>query len=126
MEDHRAVRMEVLQDFVRTQAELSSIRQVAAEVGLGRTTIHAFVNGESNPHPRVRRTLALWYLQKSAEAPDIDVARPYAAALGILLAALPESDREAGTAVLLEALEALHAGAGSYPRWLELLLKGVK
>lgn len=119
--DHRAVPLEVLRDFVRSQAELSSIRQVAAEVGLGRTTLHSFINEETNPHPRVRRLLGLWYLQKLEQAPDIDVARPYVSALEILLSEVPEERRRAAQQSLLELLTETHAEAGEAPRWLELL-----
>jgi transcriptional regulator with XRE-family HTH domain len=119
--DHRAVPLEVLRDFVRSQTELSSIRQVAAEVGLGRTTLHSFVNGETNPHPRVRRVLALWYLQELEQAPDIDVARPYVSALEILLADVPEEKRREAQQSLLEFLEQTHEGGEATPRWLELL-----
>jgi|GEM_PF-5028860 len=119
--DHRAVPLEVLRDFVRSQTELSSIRQVAAEVGLGRTTLHAFINGETNPHPRVRRVLALWYLQKLEQAPDIDVARPYVSALHILLSDVPEDRRQEAQQSLLTLLAETHDAAGAAPRWLELL-----
>lgn len=119
--DHRAVPLEVLRDFVRSQTELSSIRQVAAEVGLGRTTLNAFINAETNPHPRVRRVLALWYLQKLEQAPDIDVARPYVSALAILLADVPDDRKSEAEQGLLDLLERTHAAAGAAPRWLELL-----
>lgn len=119
--DHRAVPLEVLRDFVRSQTELSSIRQVAAEVNLGRTTLHAFINGETNPHPRVRRVLALWYLQKLEQAPDIDVARPYVAALDILLSEVPDDRRREAQQSLIGTLTDLHEATGVEPRWLELL-----
>jgi hypothetical protein len=119
--DHRAVPLEVLRDFVRSQTELSSIRQVAAEVGLGRTTLNAFINAETNPHPRVRRVIALWYLQKLEQAPDIDVARPYVSALEILLADVPEDRKREAQQSLLELLGETHAAVGEAPRWLELL-----
>lgn len=119
--DHRSVPLDVLRDFVRSQAELSSLRQVAAEIGLGRTTLHSFINGETNPHPRVRRLLGLWYLQKLEQAPDIDVARPYAAALEILLSEVPEDRRRAAQQSLLQLLAETHAEGGAAPRWLELL-----
>jgi hypothetical protein len=119
--DHRSVPLDVLRDFVRSQAELSSLRQVAAEIGLGRTTLHSFISGETNPHPRVRRLLGLWYLQKLEQAPDIDVARPYAAALEILLSEVPEDRRRAAQQSLLKLLAETHAQGGAEPRWLELL-----
>lgn len=121
MSDHRAVPLEVLRDFVRSQTELSSIRQVAAEVSLGRTTLHAFIYGHTTPHPRVRRVLALWYLQKLEQAPDIDVARPYVSAFDILLSDVPDDRRQDAQQSLLEVLAETHAAVGAAPRWLELL-----
>lgn len=120
--DHRSVPLDILRDFVRSQAELSSLRQVAAEIGVGRTTLHSLINGETNPHPRVRRLLGLWYLQKLQQAPDIDVARPYAAALEILLSEVPDDRRRAAQESLLDLLAQTHAASGEQtPRWLELL-----
>jgi hypothetical protein len=119
MQDHRSVPLEVLRDFVRSQAELTSIRQVATEVGLGRATLHAFIHGETNPHPRVRRVLAQWYIRKLEEAPDIDVIRPYVAALSTLLNSLPSDEQESARALLIADLCGLHGLP--LPRWLQLL-----
>ena len=121
MQDYRSVPLEVLRDFVRAHAELTSIRAVAGEVGVGRTTLHSFLNEETTPHPRVRRLLGLWYLTKVNEAPDIDVIRPYAAALSILVSSLPEDERGAATALMVESLAAIYAGREEQPRWMELL-----
>jgi hypothetical protein len=123
MQDYRSVPIEVLRDFALTQCEIASIRACADEIGLGRTTLHHFIQGKTYPHPRVRRLLGLWYLAKQDEAHDIDVARPYAAALSILVAALPEGERETASGLLVESLEAIYAGRAEKPRWLELLLK---
>ena len=121
-QDFRSIPLEVLRDFVRTQSEITSIRACAAEVGLGRTTLHLFIQGQRNPHPRVRRALGLWYLRKQNEAVDIDVVRPYVSALSILIAGLPEMDRDTASALVLETLEAVYTSHAEIPRWLELLL----
>lgn len=122
MKDYRAVPIEVLRDFARTQTEISSIRGVADEVGLGRSTLHKFILGRTTPQPRVRRLLGLWYLEKVEQAHDIDVARPYAAALEILLSEIPHERRGAAEQDVLEMLARVHTPAGEPPpRWLELL-----
>lgn len=122
MKDYRNVPIEVLRDFTRTQTEITSIRSVADEVGLGRSTLHKFILGRTNPQPRVRRLLGLWYLQKVEQAHDIDVARPYAAALQILLSEIPQERRQAAEQGVLEALAETHVQSGAaQPRWLELL-----
>lgn len=120
--DHRSVPVEVLREFVRDQSELSSVRQVAAEIGLGRTTLHSFLAGETTPHPRVRRLIALWYLQKVQETGELEAVRPYAAALEILLSHIPPERRRAAEQEVLDALAQTHAQSNTTPpRWLELL-----
>lgn len=122
MKDYRAIPTEVLRDFARSQTEASSIRSVAEEVGLSYSALHKFITGRTNPQARVRRLLGLWYLQKVDQAHDIDVARPYAAALEILLSDIPQEQRGAAEKSVLEMLAQVHAPAGEpTPRWLELL-----
>lgn len=122
MKDYRGIPTEVLRDFARSQAEASSIRSVADEVGLSHSALHKFVTGRTNPQPRVRRLLGLWYLEKVEQAHDIDVARPYAAALDILLSEIPHDRRRAAEQEVLSLLAQVHTPAGELPpRWLELL-----
>lgn len=121
MRDHRDVPLEVLREFARSQAEATSIRAVAEEVGIGRSTLNKFVLGRTNPQPRVRRLLALWYLETVDRAHDIDVARPYASALHVLLADLPPDQREAAARGLVNVLVRVYGEA--VPRWLDLLRK---
>jgi hypothetical protein len=118
----RDIPLEVLRDFVCTRAEDSSIRQVAAEMGLGRTTLHSFMYAETTPHPRVRRKIALCYLDWLQTAPDIDLVRPYAAALDVLINGLPERQRAAAVEIVLDGLQLGSVSDGeSPPRWVELL-----
>jgi hypothetical protein len=42
--DHRTVPVEVLREFARSQVELSSIRLVAEDAGVGRSTVHKFIS----------------------------------------------------------------------------------
>lgn len=122
MRDYRGIPTEVLRDFARSQTEASSIRSVADEVGLSHSALHKFVTGRTNPQPRVRRLLGLWYLDKVEQAHDIDVARPYAAALEILLSEIPHDRRGAAEQEVLSMLAQVHTPAGEPPpRWLELL-----
>jgi hypothetical protein len=122
VKDYRAIPIEVLRDFARSQAETGSIRSVADEVGLSHSALHKFILGRTNPQPRARRLLGLWYLEKVEKAHDIDVARPYAAALQILLSAIPPERRREAEGEVLEALVQTHSQSGAaQPRWLELL-----
>lgn len=120
--DHRTIPVEVLRDFVRSRMEMTSVRQIAAEMKLGRTTLHSFITAGTNPHPRVRRVIALWYLDWLETAPDLDVVRPYAAALEVLVNEVPEGQREGTAAIVLDGLKSAFMGAGERPpRWVELL-----
>lgn len=122
MEDYRLIPVLVLRDFALTQSHITSIRQTADEVGIGRSTFHKFILGRTAPQPRVRRLLALWYLKKRAEAHDVDVARPYAAAIDVLLAEMAPEQRQQAEAKVLAALEAgFSLGPVPRPRWLVLL-----
>lgn len=120
--DFRAIPLEVLRDFVRSRTEATSIRQVAVEIGIGRTTLHSFINADTTPHPRVRRVIALWYLDWFNTAPDVDVVRPYKAALDVLVKQVPEGQREGTIAIILDGLESGYlGGSAAPPRWVVLL-----
>jgi hypothetical protein len=120
--DYRSVPVEELRRFVQDQSELTSIRQVAAEIGVGRTTLHKLVAGETMPHPRVRRLIGLWYLRRTREARQQKSIGPYAAAMEILLSSLPDDARRAAAAELLELLEKGYEESGAErPDWLDAL-----
>lgn len=103
--DYRIVSVEAIRRLAQDETELTSIRRVAAEVGLGRTTLHKFVAGETMPHPRIRRLLALWYLRRQGQPAHDDPVQPYAAALEVLLACVPDDDRASAAADVLNVLE---------------------
>lgn len=119
----RDIPLEVLRDFVRTRAEATSIRQVADEMRVSRSTLHSFVSSETRaPHPRIRRVIALWYLDWLQTAPDMDLVRPYAEALDLLTEGMPKLQREGAVEIVLDGLERGFSGDGeSPPRWVEVL-----
>lgn len=94
---------------------------MSAEVGIGRTTLQHFINAQTTPHPRVRRTLGLWYLEKISQAADFDIVRPYRHAMSTILADLPAERREAGERDLIRTAVGLYDDWGVQPRWVELL-----
>lgn len=114
--DHRAVPIDTLREFARDRAEMSSVRQVASDVGLGRTTLHNFISEDTTPHPRVRRLLALWYLREQQK--EANPATPAASAVEILLNGIPPEQRKEARAALVETLAAIHKAAGAPPQWL--------
>ncbi len=120
--DHRTVPLEVLREFARSQAELSSIRHVAEDAGVGRSTVHKFITAGTTPHPRVRRLLALWYLRRLSGVDELELVRPYVSALKILFGDVPESSRgRAMLAVLDDVEHAYTAAEEEPPPWVEVL-----
>jgi hypothetical protein len=120
--DYRTVPVEAIRRFAQDETELTSIRHVAAEVGLGRTTLHKFVAGETMPHPRVRRMLALWYLRRQGQAAEDETVGPYASALAVLLSDLPADTGELTMGDVLDVLERGYATTGEVrPAWLDAL-----
>lgn len=86
-EQWRAAEPAVLRAYAQAETERSSMRVVAERIGMGRTTLYSFLAG-TNPHPRVRRLLALWYLRETGgEQVDAD-------ACAALLSALPPAEHE--------------------------------
>lgn len=120
--EHRGIPLEVLRDFAISQSETTSMRQVAEEAGVGRTTLLNFVSRGTKPHPRIRRRLALWFLMKRDRATDNDVVRPYATAINLLLADMPAEQRQRAEEKVLAALVAcFDLGPITRPQWLVLL-----
>lgn len=120
--DHRSVPIEVLRDFVRSQAELTSLREIAEDSGVGRSTVHKFASAGTTPHPRVRRLLALWYLRLRSGMNDTELIRPYLSALTILVAEVPAATLQEAVAYILNGLEQAYvAGEESAPRWVGIV-----
>lgn len=120
--DHRTVPLEVLREFVRSQAEMSSIRHVAEDAGVGRSTVHKFISAGTMPHPRVRRLLALWYLRRLSGFDELELIRPYASALDVLFGGVPESSRGRVMLTVLDYVDRAYAEAEEEtPRWVTAL-----
>ena len=120
--DHRTVPLEVLREFARSQAELSSIRVVAEDAGVGRSTLHKFITADTTPHPRVRRLLALWYLRRVSGIDETELVRPYVSALEVLIGDVPEPSRGRATTAVLNDVDQAYADAGeAAPRWVSVL-----
>jgi hypothetical protein len=110
--DHRTVPLEVLREFTRSQTELSSIRQVAEDAGVGRSTVHKFISAGTMPHPRVRRLLALWYLRRLSGIDELELIRPYVSALEVLFGDLPEPARGRAMLAVLDDVDRACRDAG--------------
>lgn len=120
--DHRTVPLEVLREFVRSHAEMSSIRAVAEDAGVGRSTVHKFITAGTTPQPRLRRLLGLWYLRRLEGVDELELLRPYVGALDVLLSGLSEPWRTGATLGVLAGLERGYDDAGEPPpRWATAL-----
>ena len=120
--DHRTVPLEVLREFARSQAELTSIRLVAEDAGVGRSTLHKFITADTMPHPRVRRLLALWYLRRLGGVDETELVRPYVSALQVLVGEVPEQSRMRVTTHVLDSVDRGYTEAGEEtPRWIKAL-----
>lgn len=120
--DHRTVPLEVLREFARSQAELSSIRHVAEDAGVGRSTVHKFITAGTMPHPRVRRLLALWYLRRLSGFDELELIRPYVSALEVVFGELPEPYRGRAMLGVMNEVERAYADVGEEPpRWAKAL-----
>lgn len=120
--DHRTVPLEVLREFARSQAELSSIRHVAEDAGVGRSTVHAFITAGTMPHPRVRRLLAQWYQRRLSGLDELELVRPYVSALEILFGDVPESSRGRAMLAVLDDVERAYTDAAEeIPPWVNAL-----
>jgi hypothetical protein len=120
--DHRSVPLEVLRDFARSEAELTSIRLAAEDAGVGRTTLHKFITAGTKPHLRVRRRLALWYVRRLPGVVEAELVRPYVSVLSVLLDNVPELSRRRATLDVLDSIGHGYECAGeAKPRWLGVL-----
>jgi hypothetical protein len=120
--DHRTVPLEVLREFARSQAELTSIRHVAEDAGVGRSTVHKFITAGTMPHPRVRRLLALWYLRRLSGFDELELIRPYVSALEVVFGGVPEPLRGRAMLSVLNEVDRAYAEAGEEtPRWSKAL-----
>jgi hypothetical protein len=107
----------VLREAVRRAVEATSLRAVAAQIGLTHHSVRNFLNG-SSPHASNVRKLREWYVREAASAPEPS-AESVEAALSILTETLPEDRRESIGRKMLEMLREEHTASGvRLPRWL--------
>lgn len=82
----------VLRDAVRHAVEATSLRAVAAQIGLTHHSVRNFLNG-SSPHASNVRKLREWYVREAASAPEPST-DTVEAALSILTEATGRQARE--------------------------------
>lgn len=102
----RRFSLEALRVIVSDRVTRSSLRTVAAEVGVNHGSIHNFLNG-TRPQRRVLRALDDWAARSDGSALE--------SALSVLLAAFPEDEREAAAQRMRGVIAELHRSVGVEP-----------
>jgi hypothetical protein len=64
--------LEVLRAAVRQRVSETSIRAVAAELGMSHSGLHVFLGG-TKPHPSTRAKLVSWYVEQRRRSLKSDV-----------------------------------------------------
>jgi hypothetical protein len=103
---YRKIPLEVLRGFYSDQVELSSLTQVAARIGVGKSTLHGFLTG-AKPHRRTLRFLGLHYLKARDTSPQSEA-----------LQCIAGNDEELRGAVLDTLAAHLQRRARPIPEWL--------
>lgn len=102
MKDWRSVPVDELRAWARDEAECTSLRALAARVGIGRTTLQHFIDSDTHTHPRIRRKIALACMGAST----VD------GALDVLVAPLPPEVQPDARAALLGLVDELYQAHG--------------
>lgn len=109
----RAVDVDAMREWYQEQVERTSIRQVAKLCGIGRSSLHNFLNGAS-PHPRLRRLLAKYYLEQRSDGMQ-DVLD----ALAVLISGIEGEDRGRLQHAIVGLVEQAYCARGAEPpRWI--------
>ncbi|HZG43331.1 MAG TPA: helix-turn-helix transcriptional regulator [Longimicrobium sp.] len=126
--NHRDIPLPVLREWARTQTEITSLREVAARVDIGRTTLGKFIRGETTPHPRIVRRIGLLYLEEATAAARPSVS-PEAASSAVraLVAGLPAPARPGAVPAILSFVVEVYAQAGNEPpSWARALEEAIR
>ncbi len=110
--DYRSIPLDVLREAAGEASTVSSVRALADTLGLGRTTLQNFIQGDTHPHPRVRRLVAEWYLRQTQPA-EPGSFEEFDAALDVLLRDLKAKHATPARSAILALLETLHRVTGS-------------
>lgn len=118
----RSVSIDRLRSTVARHVEMSSLRQVAREIGMSPSGLLSFVRsaGRRAPHARTYQMLVSWFVRTTlVDAPgaSTDAAQ---AGVEILVQYLPPTRRADAVREILTIITA-HADGGRPPTWLREL-----
>lgn len=107
----REIPLEELREWYAEQAAVTSLRALEEQCGVGHSTLGLFIRYEGRRiHPRIRRRLAVWYLQTVSGPPQA-----VQSALAVLLAGVPDEHAEGARRGLLDAVADVYRSAGVDP-----------
>jgi hypothetical protein len=113
----RTFPIDVLRRAATAVAENGSVGEVAAWIGVGRTTLRNFIINFTTPHPPTLRKIAIWYhAEGEAAAAEFEAGhRPVERANDVvehacegLLRAIPAEQRAAAVESMVDFVRALH------------------
>lgn len=113
----RGVPLDTLREWYADQVEQQTIRAVAEESGINSSALRSFLQGK-NPHPRVRRSLAIYFVRVSG----LVTPAARADALAVLASGLPEPEQDRLSREVLGMLAEAHTRNGTVPDWLSAML----
>lgn len=121
----RHVRVEIMREAARAYMEATSGRKAAADIGLSKTGLRAFIAG-TDPHPATLRKLTAWHIRTARDRHERITAETAAVALAILTETLPAARRAKTEGEILTILErAIRAESIPPPSWVRALREDV-
>ena len=121
----RAALVERVRAWVEVRLQETSLRDLADETGIAKSTIDKFVRGNTVPDNRTWPKLRLWYLQ-DRQARRASMHDPESMALLFLttLENIPARARTSAIRSMVDYLRMLHREASApEPEWLDVLLR---
>lgn len=100
----------VLRHAATFAAAQTSVGEVAARIGIGRTTLRNFIVNLRTPHPKNRRKIAVWYHREGREL--VERGEVDERLCEALLWAIPADQRLAAVKDMVEFVHSLHRTHG--------------
>ncbi|HEX6748945.1 MAG TPA: hypothetical protein VF092_16730 [Longimicrobium sp.] len=123
----RDAEIELLREALRRRVELTSVRQVAAEVKMSHGGVYNLVTGNVVPYGKTLAKLRAWYVEQSARGGSgltVDAARFL---VDQMLGAVPAYLRPAAGVEMLDKLEGIYEQCGvPRPAWVEVLRRQLR
>jgi transcriptional regulator with XRE-family HTH domain len=115
----RDTEIEILREALRRRAEETTVRQVAAEVGMSHGGVHNLLSGGVAPYGKTLAKLRAWYVDQQLRGGGELTAMTARYLVDKLLAAVPAPVRAAAQVETLDSLTAVYGRFGvPAPPWI--------